>query len=98
MTKKGMSMTMEIIIVVIILLVAAMVVLSIFGMQMGGIAQIMGTWISGVPAQPQSFSCTAGTLEDCRKAGIGCISCCSGGAFTSCAKMIPGCPTGTSSC
>ncbi len=95
---KGMSLTMQIVIVVIILLVTAMVVLSVFGMQFGGISDTIGSWISGVPSTPHAEACgpkgeDACTLPFCRK-------CCKTGTtdFDQCVDVTGSCPINTVSC
>jgi hypothetical protein len=71
---KGISMTMQIVIVVIILLVAAMVVLSVFGVQFGGISQTVGTWLGQVPQNPSVTNCAPKTNAEC-SALSGCKWC-----------------------
>ncbi len=71
---KGISMTMQIVIVVIILLVAAMVVLSVFGVQMGGISNTIGGWLGLVPKTPVATDCTVLAAKDCTIMK-GCIVC-----------------------
>ncbi|GEM_PF-5205288 len=92
---KGMSMTMQIVIVVIILLVAAMVVLSVFGVQFGGISETVGSWIGGVPSTPHAEDCTKKGDDTCNLPY--CRKCYKDGAFDTCVAVTSNCPTGTTS-
>ncbi len=71
---KGISMTMQIVFVVIILLVTAMVVLSVFGVQFGGISNTINSWLGLVPKTPVATDCTALPAKDCTILK-GCVTC-----------------------
>lgn len=87
---KGISMTMQIVIVVIILLVAAMVVLSVFGVQFGGISQTVGSWLGQVPSNPSVTNCGANTVKaNCGALG-GCTWC-GDDATGYCTEIAKGC-------
>ncbi len=96
---KGMSLTMQIVIVVIILLVAAMVVLSVFGVQMEGISKTVGEWISGVPSSPGAVDCPSKATKDACSV-LYCRKCCTAGTttFAKCTGAASPCPSPTVNC
>lgn len=97
---KGISMTMQIVIVVIILLVAAMVVLSVFGVQFGSISQTIGEWITGVPSSPEAVACTNLGEDECAGEML-CTSCCNPGppkTFAHCIRLGGQCNPGEVAC
>lgn len=80
---------MQIVIVVIILLVTAMVVLSIFGGQMGGITKTMSDWLGGV-GEPAK-------IKGCSEFGGACSPIGEIGECTSVNYVAP-CPAGQVCC